>query len=67
VTTCYRRIDGRWWVVHEHVSSPYDPTTGQMVPIHGAGASAQVCVTLRETHSEDEPRRPPRAGQEAEG
>lgn len=29
VTACYRRLDGRWRVVHEHVSIPFDPTTGQ--------------------------------------
>ena len=31
VTVCYRRIDGRWRVVHEHVSVPFDPTTGKVV------------------------------------
>jgi ketosteroid isomerase-like protein len=29
VPPCYRRIDGRWRVVHEHVSVPFDPMTGQ--------------------------------------
>lgn len=29
VTACYRRIDGRWRVAHEHVSIPFDPATGQ--------------------------------------
>ena len=33
VTTCYRRIGGRWRVVHEHVSIPFDPATGQVAPI----------------------------------
>ena len=33
VTACYRRIDGRWRVVHEHVSIPFDCTTGQVAPI----------------------------------
>lgn len=28
VTACYRRIDGRWRVAHEHVSVPFDPMTG---------------------------------------
>ena len=30
VTICYRRIDGRWRVVHEHVSVPFDPETGNV-------------------------------------
>jgi uncharacterized protein (TIGR02246 family) len=29
VTACFRRIDGRWRVAHEHVSVPFDPMTGQ--------------------------------------
>lgn len=29
VTVCYRRIDGRWKVVHEHVSIPFNPMNGQ--------------------------------------
>ena len=33
ITVGYRRIDGRWRVVHEHISVPWDPMTGQMVPI----------------------------------
>ncbi|CAA9412049.1 MAG: hypothetical protein AVDCRST_MAG64-2423 [uncultured Phycisphaerae bacterium] len=33
VTACYRRIDGRWQVVHEHVSVPFDCATGQVAPI----------------------------------
>lgn len=28
-TVGYRRIGGRWQVVHEHVSAPFDPATGQ--------------------------------------
>jgi uncharacterized protein (TIGR02246 family) len=28
-TTCYRRIDGRWKIVHEHFSAPFDPTSGK--------------------------------------
>jgi uncharacterized protein YndB with AHSA1/START domain/ketosteroid isomerase-like protein len=27
VTVCYRRIEGKWRVVHEHVSVPFDPMT----------------------------------------
>lgn len=30
VTACYRRIGGSWRVVHEHVSVPFDPETGQV-------------------------------------
>lgn len=33
ITVGYRRIHGRWRVVHEHVSVPWDPMTDQMVPI----------------------------------
>ncbi len=29
VTACYKRIDGHWRVVHEHVSVPFDPMTGK--------------------------------------
>jgi uncharacterized protein (TIGR02246 family) len=25
----YRKIDGRWWIVHEHNSVPFDPATGR--------------------------------------
>ncbi len=28
-TLCCRRIDGRWRVVHDHESVPFDPATGQ--------------------------------------
>lgn len=28
-TLCCRRIDGRWRIVHDHESVPFDPTTGQ--------------------------------------
>jgi uncharacterized protein (TIGR02246 family) len=31
VTVCYRRFDGRWRVVHEHVSIPFDPESGKAV------------------------------------
>lgn len=27
-TSCFRRIDGAWRVVHEHHSVPFDPATG---------------------------------------
>jgi uncharacterized protein (TIGR02246 family) len=30
VTVCYRKIVGKWQVVHEHVSLPFDPRTGQV-------------------------------------
>lgn len=33
VTACYRRIEGQWRVVHEHVSVPFDPMTGKAVYI----------------------------------
>jgi ketosteroid isomerase-like protein len=29
VTDVYRKISGKWLIVHEHVSFPVDPTTGQ--------------------------------------
>ena len=28
-TLCWRRIDGRWRIVHDHESVPFDPATGQ--------------------------------------
>jgi uncharacterized protein (TIGR02246 family) len=28
-TACYRKTDGRWWIVHEHVSVPIDLTSGR--------------------------------------
>lgn len=28
-TVCYRKIEGRWTVVHEHNSVPFDPETGK--------------------------------------
>ena len=33
VTACYRRIDGAWRVLHEHVSLPFDPQSGRVAPI----------------------------------
>lgn len=30
-TLCCRRIDGRWRIVHDHESVPFDPATGQAV------------------------------------
>jgi ketosteroid isomerase-like protein len=27
-TTCYRKVDGAWKIVHEHQSVPFDPHTG---------------------------------------
>lgn len=29
ITVCYRRIDGEWKVVHEHVSQPFNPMDNQ--------------------------------------
>lgn len=29
ITSVFRRVGGRWQVVHEHVSVPFDPMTGQ--------------------------------------
>ncbi len=29
VTDVYRKIDGKWLIVHEHVSVPIDPATGK--------------------------------------
>ena len=28
-TLCCRRIDGRWLIVHDHESVPFDPAGGQ--------------------------------------
>lgn len=27
-TLCFRRLDGRWRIVHDHESVPFDPATG---------------------------------------
>lgn len=29
ITVCLHREDGAWRVLHEHVSVPFDPMTGQ--------------------------------------
>ena len=29
VTVCYRKVDGRWMVSHEHVSVPFDTSSGK--------------------------------------
>ena len=29
MTACYRRIDGRWKIVHEHFSAPFDVESGK--------------------------------------
>ncbi|MEH1939644.1 MAG: nuclear transport factor 2 family protein [Nostoc sp.] len=29
VTVCLREIDGKWMIVHEHQSVPFDPETGK--------------------------------------
>ena len=28
-TVCYRKLDGKWMVTHEHNSVPFDPTSGK--------------------------------------
>lgn len=28
-TVCFRKIDGKWTITHEHSSVPFDPATGQ--------------------------------------
>ncbi|HET7715317.1 MAG TPA: nuclear transport factor 2 family protein [Bauldia sp.] len=28
-TRAFRKIDGKWMMIHQHVSFPYDPATGQ--------------------------------------
>lgn len=28
-TVCYRKMDGKWMVMHEHVSVPFDPESGR--------------------------------------
>jgi uncharacterized protein (TIGR02246 family) len=33
VTACYRKVNGRWLVAHEHVSMPFDCATGSIAPI----------------------------------
>ena len=29
-TVCYRKIDGRWVVTHEHTSVPFDAESGKV-------------------------------------
>lgn len=29
MTACFRKIDGKWTVVHEHFSAPFDPQSGK--------------------------------------
>lgn len=31
LTLCFRKIDGGWWVVHDHASVPFDLPTGRGV------------------------------------
>lgn len=33
VTACSRKIKGKWLIVHEHVSIPFDPMTGKVAYI----------------------------------
>ena len=28
-TWCWRKIDGKWRVIHQHMSAPFDPRTGK--------------------------------------
>ena len=35
-TAVYRKIDGRWLIVHEHGSLPFDPETSKAVFAYGA-------------------------------
>jgi ketosteroid isomerase-like protein len=28
-TTCYRKIDGKWMITHEHQSVPFDTESGK--------------------------------------
>jgi uncharacterized protein (TIGR02246 family) len=42
VTVCYRKIEGKWLVVHEHVSTPFNPMTGQAAFIDDAQVAAAV-------------------------
>lgn len=30
ISVCYRRIDGKWKVVHEHISVPFNPMNNQV-------------------------------------
>lgn len=33
ITVGYRKIEGEWKAIHEHVSHPFNPMTGQVEPI----------------------------------
>lgn len=33
ITVCFRRIDGVWKVLHEHVSTPFNPMNNEIWPI----------------------------------
>ncbi len=33
ITACFKKINGQWLVVHEHVSLPYNPMTNTVVQI----------------------------------
>ena len=33
ISVIYRKIDGHWMAVHEHVSAPYNPMTNMVAPI----------------------------------
>ncbi len=36
ITACFKKINGHWKAIHEHVSLPVDPATGKMSPIPDA-------------------------------
>lgn len=36
VTACFKRLDGAWRIVHEHVSVPFNPMSGQAVMLKSA-------------------------------
>lgn len=38
-TRVFRKIDGQWKMIHQHLSFPYDPATGQ-VAMNGPGEEA---------------------------
>jgi len=33
VTACYRKVEGKWLIIHEHVSFPFDCATGMIAPV----------------------------------
>jgi uncharacterized glyoxalase superfamily protein PhnB len=45
VTACFKRIEGRWRIVHEHVSVPFNPMTGEAVMLKSATDTGGSLVT----------------------